>query len=103
LIRKRGYSDIDDCNLKALELNTKASLQKHCEQKIKVVKDKHTGKAKEKQVETHQRSPHTKERKREKGSDILDSSSSNSSEDLSAIDQGIFQGFEYTAKSVMVL
>lgn len=27
-MRKRGYSDIDDCNLAALRLNTKASLSK---------------------------------------------------------------------------
>jgi hypothetical protein len=35
LIRKRGYSDIDQNNLQALKLNTEASLHKELDRKIK--------------------------------------------------------------------
>jgi hypothetical protein len=78
-MRKRGYSDIDDCNLKALKLNTKASLQKYCEKKIKVVNDKHTGKVKGKKTEIHQRSPTMTKKQQRKSNDLLDCSSSSSS------------------------
>ena len=55
-MRKRGYSDIDDSNLRALRLNTKASLSKQCEKTIKEVKDKNLGESKERVQETNLKS-----------------------------------------------
>lgn len=114
LIRKRGYSDVDQNNFRALELNAEASLHKELDRKIKELrqntsKDKQatkranklprpreiTGEIEFKEItgRRNRKKPIKKSAAVAKG---VDSSSSGSGSHAD-LDLGVFKGFEYSA------
>lgn len=112
LIRKRGYSDVDQNNLQALKLNTEASLHKELDRKIKELRQ---NSSKDKQAakraptfpseitgeiefkETIGRRNHKKLINEQVAlAKDVDSSSSGSGSHAD-LDLGIFKGFEYSA------
>jgi len=118
LIRKRGYSDVDQNNLQALKLNTEASLHKELDRKIKELrqntsKDKQaakrvptfpseiTGEIEFKEI-TGRRNNNLLNKKPAKEQVALakdvDSSSSGSGSHAD-LDLSIFKGFEYSAEA----
>lgn len=119
LIRKRGYSDVDQNNLQALKLNTEASLHKELDRKIKELrqntsKDKQaakrvptfpseiTGEIEFKEITGRRKHIILKNKKPTEEQVALakdvDSSSSGSGSHAD-LDLSIFKGFEYSAEA----
>ena len=114
LIRKRGYSDVDQNNLQALKLNTEASLHKELDRKIKELrqntsKDKQaakraptfpseiTGEIEFKEI-TGRRTNKKPTKEQVPLAKDVDSSSSGSGSHAD-LDLSIFKGFEYSAEA----
>lgn len=112
LIRKRGYSDVDQNNLQALRLNTEASLHKELDRKIKELrqntsKDKQaakrvptfpseiTGEIEFKEITGRRNTKKPTDEQVTLAKDV-DSSSSGSGSHAD-LDLSIFKGFEYSA------
>lgn len=114
LIRKRGYSDVDQNNLQALKLNTEASLHKELDRKIKELrqntsKDKQaakraptfpseiTGEIEFKEITGRRNNKKPAQEQVALAKDV-DSSSSGSGSHAD-LDLSIFKGFEYSAEA----
>jgi len=114
LIRKRGYSDVDQNNLQALKLNTEASLHKDLDRNIKELrqntsKDKQaakrvptfpseiTGEIEFKEI-TGRRNNNKPTKEQVALAKDVDSSSSGSGSHAD-LDLSIFKGFEYSAEA----